>query len=60
MEIRIIRGVYKGPQDIKPIGCALLDEKGDIKKCPNCKEGTLFFEWETGMTKCTICDYLQY
>jgi len=57
MEIKIINGVYNEPQDIKPIGTALLDENENLKKCLGCNEGIAFIEWETGKTKCTQCNY---
>ena len=59
METRKIHGVYNEPQDIKPIGTALLDINGEPKKCQSCNKGIAFIEWETGKTKCTRCTYIQ-
>lgn len=59
MEIKIISAIYNENQDIKPIGSALFDEKGIVIICPNFGEGTIFLEWETGKTRCTICDYVK-
>ena len=59
METKIIYGVYNEPEDIKPIGTALLDENGELMKCESCNEGIAFIEWETRKTRCTRCTYIQ-
>lgn len=57
MEIKQIYGVFHNQSDEKPIGNTFLDEKGNIIKCINCKDGFAFIEWETGKIKCTKCNY---
>jgi hypothetical protein len=57
MEIKIIKVVFRDSKDIKPVGTVLIDEYGKIIICSCCNNGTLYIEWETGLTKCTMCNY---
>ncbi len=60
MQIKEIKAVYINGGDIKPVGKALVDEKGNFTNCNKCKKGIAFFEFESGKIKCTKCNHIEY
>lgn len=55
MKLEVIQAVYYNKVEIKPIGKAISNRKGEYIKCLKCNNEIQFLEFETGRIRSTQC-----